>query len=197
MTKEEYMITMAKELKRLPKKDFDTAMEYFEEYFQEAGEENEQQAIEDLGTPKEAACQILQNIVKRQEEEPTRNVKQGISKVWVGVLAVFAAPVAIPLAIGVVAAIGSLFICAGAVAAAVVLTGAGGAAAGLVSLAAGIFLLFTNLLSGISNIGAGLILIGISVLIIMGGIKLFKWLAQGCARALGSIARKGGKENEK
>ena len=59
MTKTEYMRTLAHKLRRLPKEDYDKAMEYFEEYFAEAGPEFEQQAIEDLGSPKDAANQLI------------------------------------------------------------------------------------------------------------------------------------------
>lgn len=47
MTKSEYMKKLSYSLRRLPKEDFNQAIDYFEEYFAEAGEENEQQAIED------------------------------------------------------------------------------------------------------------------------------------------------------
>ena len=55
MTKSEYMKKLSYSLRRLPKEDFNQAIDYFEEYFAEAGEENEQQAIEDLGSPEDAA----------------------------------------------------------------------------------------------------------------------------------------------
>lgn len=51
MTKADYMKTLAYSLRHLPKEEFEQAMDYFEEYFAEAGPENEQQAIEDLGSP--------------------------------------------------------------------------------------------------------------------------------------------------
>ena len=44
MTKKEYMKKLAYQLRRLPKEDFDKAMDYFEEYFEDAGIENEQKA---------------------------------------------------------------------------------------------------------------------------------------------------------
>lgn len=37
MTKKEYMKKLAYQLRRLPKEDFDKAMDYFEEYFEDAG----------------------------------------------------------------------------------------------------------------------------------------------------------------
>ena len=36
MTKKEYMKKLAYQLRRLPKEDFDKAMDYFEEYFEDA-----------------------------------------------------------------------------------------------------------------------------------------------------------------
>ena len=46
MTRNEYMEQLKKYLKRLPKEDYDNAIEYFSEYFDEAGSENEQQVME-------------------------------------------------------------------------------------------------------------------------------------------------------
>lgn len=69
MRKEEYMKCLAKRLKKLPKRDFDMAMEYFEEYFEEAGPDREEQAILDLGTPEEAASQIIVDIAARNGQE--------------------------------------------------------------------------------------------------------------------------------
>ena len=43
MTRQEYMEELKKYLKRLPQEDFDNAIEYFSEYFEEAGPEKEQQ----------------------------------------------------------------------------------------------------------------------------------------------------------
>ena len=64
MTRKEYMEQLKKYLKRLPKEDYDNAIEYFSEYFDEAGPENEQQVMEDLGEPKEAARELLLNLLQ-------------------------------------------------------------------------------------------------------------------------------------
>ena len=45
MNKDAYMEALAVQLRKLPREDYVRAMEYFEEYFDEAGPENEQQAI--------------------------------------------------------------------------------------------------------------------------------------------------------
>ena len=64
MTRKEYMEQLRKYLKRLPKEDYDNAIEYFSEYFDEAGPENEQQVMEELGQPKEAARELLLNLLQ-------------------------------------------------------------------------------------------------------------------------------------
>mgnify|MGYP000032743119 CR=1 FL=1 len=64
MTKSEYMKKLSYSLRRLPKEDFNQAIDYFEEYFAEAGEENEQQAIEDLGSPEDAAKELIMNLAE-------------------------------------------------------------------------------------------------------------------------------------
>ena len=64
MTRNEYMEQLKKYLKRLPKEDYDNAIEYFSEYFDEAGSENEQQVMEELGEPREAARELLLNLLQ-------------------------------------------------------------------------------------------------------------------------------------
>lgn len=63
MTKEEYLSRLGKYLKCLPKEEYISAIQYFLEYFSDAGEENVQQVISELGTPKEAATELLKNLV--------------------------------------------------------------------------------------------------------------------------------------
>ena len=55
MTKTDYLAALEKYLKTLPEADYKEAMDYFTEYFEEAGSENEAQVIEELGDPKDAA----------------------------------------------------------------------------------------------------------------------------------------------
>ena len=50
LTKEEYLAQLKKYLKRLPKEDYNNAMDYFTEYFEDAGPEGEAALIQELGT---------------------------------------------------------------------------------------------------------------------------------------------------
>ena len=98
MNREEYMKCLRQKLRRLPKEDYNRAIEYFEEYFEDAGPKREQTAIEDLGTPDLAAESIIREFAVENAQKPEKNVKRSFSKVWVGVLAICAAPVGLPLA---------------------------------------------------------------------------------------------------
>ena len=100
MTKSEYMKILSHRLRRLPKEDYYRAIEYFEEYFAEAGPGHEEEAIQDLGNPEEAANALIVDFAAQSVEEPPKSVKKGLSAVWIAVLAVFAVPVALPVAVG-------------------------------------------------------------------------------------------------
>ena len=69
MTKTDYLAALEKYLKTLPEADYKEAMDYFTEYFEEAGPENEAQVIEELGDPKDAAEEIIRSLSSNQAEE--------------------------------------------------------------------------------------------------------------------------------
>lgn len=66
MNRTEYLKQLDKYLKRLPAEDYQNAMEYFTEYFDEAGPEGEEQVIRELGTPKEAASELLSALLNEK-----------------------------------------------------------------------------------------------------------------------------------
>ena len=63
MTREEYMAKLQKYLRKLPKQDYEDAIEYFNEYFSDTDEEGQQKLMEELGTPKEAAADLMCNLL--------------------------------------------------------------------------------------------------------------------------------------
>lgn len=69
MTSGEYLNQLQKYLKKLPQSDYEDAMEYFTEYFADAGPEKEQAVIEELGTPKQAAAELMVNLLDRKIDE--------------------------------------------------------------------------------------------------------------------------------
>lgn len=100
MTRTEYLAQLDKYLKKLPRKDYQETMDYFKEYFDEVGPEGEAAAMAELGSPKEAAHEIMINLLDKkmeeegQEDSSPRNTR---SIVQIAILSILAAPLAIPL----------------------------------------------------------------------------------------------------
>ena len=102
MTRTEYLAQLEKYLKKLPAKDYQEAMDYFTEYFDEVGPEGEAAAIAELGNPKEAAHEIIINLLDKKIEEDNQeagSVKNSKQIVQIAILSILAAPLAIPLLI--------------------------------------------------------------------------------------------------
>ena len=75
MTKYEFLGDLSRLLSQLPKEERDEAIKFYEDYFNEAGKENETKVIEELGTPQEVAKKILQENEK-EEEIPVSEAKK-------------------------------------------------------------------------------------------------------------------------
>lgn len=61
MNKSEFLAQLAQQLRGLPDEERDEALSYYSEYLDEAGEENEEAAIEELGGPETVARIIRAN----------------------------------------------------------------------------------------------------------------------------------------
>lgn len=96
MNRTEYMNALEKRLRILPGASYREAMAYFQEYFDEAGPEREQQAIEDLGSPENAAEQIITNMAIDKTSVPHKGIRKNMNALWIGILAICAVPVALP-----------------------------------------------------------------------------------------------------
>lgn len=59
MNRNDYMGALRRALSSLPDEERASALRYYEEFFDDAGPENEQKAIDDLGSPESVAAQIL------------------------------------------------------------------------------------------------------------------------------------------
>ena len=97
MTRTEYIAKLTKYLRKLPQKDYEEALEYFMEYFEEAGPENEARVIAELGTPKEAAHEVISRLIEEKIVEDKSSLRNKTAILWIAILAVLASPVALPI----------------------------------------------------------------------------------------------------
>lgn len=197
MNKVEYMTSLKKKLRHLPQEDLRKALEYFEEYFEDAGVANELQAIEDLGTPEIAAEQLITNLAISNTQEPVKNIKKGMNHIWIGILSIFAAPIALPIA--AVLALSILLIIFAIFLVIFVLFLAG--FAGIIICPIYIIISFTQIGSGIGSflnlLGMGIFTGGFGLITLIGAIKAFKASMNKSIGLFGKIAKKGGKSNDK
>ena len=205
MTSQEYLNQLQKYLKKLPQSDYEDAMEYFTEYFADAGPENEQAVIEELGTPKIAAAELMMNLLDKKmdehtamEQEEKRNEKKkttGASVIWIAVLTLFAAPIGAPVLISVIIVLLCVALCVALFDMSIFLAAAVGVAGGIKLRLRGI-LAVTVSFGGFSLItGMGILLIGISILCIVFGVYLAKWMGWLFVLCARRITRKGGRRS--
>ncbi|MGL4372404.1 MAG: DUF1700 domain-containing protein [Turicibacter sp.] len=102
MNRTQFIEELSKKLKRLPQEEIDNALSFYEEYFDEAGIDSQQDVLKELETPSIIASQLLTEYAFKEEVVEVSVPKKGISSVWFIVLAIFAAPIALPLAFALV-----------------------------------------------------------------------------------------------
>ena len=166
--------------------DYQEAMDYFSEYFEEAGPENEAQVIAELGTPKEAARDIISRLLDEKIIDQEKTPKSRVSMVWLAILAILSAPVTLPLALFLFLAVITI-LALGVAAIAVVLS------LGVAFLTSGIYMLFDSwsylnisFSATALSFGLGLLALGLSLLALLAAGAVCKVVG----RSIVNLARK-------
>ena len=142
MTKDEFLIRLRTLIAAMPKEERDDVMQYYSDYFEDAGPGKEQEVIRQLESPEAVASQVMGGTLPGGQEAQDRDQggpaygapaqgqqrhRNGLRSWWGVLLAICAAPIALPLAIAGAAVlvilalaallvIGSLILSAGAIA---------------------------------------------------------------------------------
>lgn len=177
MTKSEYMKKLSYSLRRLPKEDFN-------------------QAIEDLGSPEDAAKELIMNLAEKNMEQPPKTVKHSFKAVWIGILGICAAPIALPIALSLICVIAAVIVSVFCVFAGLFLTAVTLAGAAVIGVIGGAALLIQSLPDGLATLGFSLCCGAVGIMSVYGIFCFLKWLLYKVAQLLGKIM-KGGKKNEK
>ena len=195
MNRETYLKELKKYLKRLPEDDYKNAMEYFTEYFEEAGPDHEAEAIRELGSPREAAAELLSALIDEKtgassstgDKVQSRRYRSGdpipqgqrsdspLRILLIVCLAIFAAPVALPLAAAAftlllagVAIVVSVVLCIFICRVSMVLVG-------IYSVIRAFALLTVSLPGFLVITGGGLLSVGLGCLLFIASLFLCKW----------------------
>lgn len=165
MNKEVYLKELHRKLKKLPEEEREAALDYYNEYFDEAGEENVQLVIKKLGSPSQVASQILADFAVKDLDNNDESAKKGISAIWFIILAILASPIALPLLISVIALIFSLVVLCGSFIFTFFVLVLALSLSGIVSIIGGLSVFAQHWQTALFFIGSGLIASGIGILL--------------------------------
>lgn len=161
MTRKEYMTELSERLERLPAEERSAALAYYEEYFDEAGSGNEQDVIRELGSPASVASRILADHALKAARQAPHNPRKGLSAIWFVLLAVFAAPIALPFLFAIIGVLIAILVSVFAVG----IAGVGLIVGGAALFAGGFFGLFATPATALVLFGAAFLLWGIGKII--------------------------------
>lgn len=170
MNRQEFMNRLAAELRKLPKEEIQAAMEYYSEYFDEAGPGREAEVIRELGSPSKIATQLKADYAVRQLDDNNgrQTTKKGLSAILWVILGIFAAPIALPLAIALGAVAFAVFICILAVVFSLVVCLGAVCISGVALVVVGIIGLTGSFAGGLLLVGLGLISAGLTAILCVG-----------------------------
>lgn len=193
MTRTEYIAKLTKYLRKLPQQDYEEAIEYFMEYFEEAGPENEARVIAELGTPKEAAHEVISRLLEEKTVEDKSSLRNKTAILWIAILAVLASPVALPILLFFLAMIMTLLM----IIFAVIVTALALTFALLIS---GIYTFFTSfsllsvsLASTLFGGGLGLLMFGGALLLLLISFEICKLIVKLITLLIKWLIKKGRK----
>jgi uncharacterized membrane protein len=175
------MQRLKEKIKTLPPDEYVSAVQYYEEYFVEAGPENEQNVIKELGSPEKVAAMLKANHAVEDMEKSDGSAKKSLKTIFIVLLALFAAPIAIPIAIAIFAVIFSLVVTLVTVFVSIFAAAIGLAAGGFLALIASLFVIVQSPATFVFFMGAGLACIAAGVALFLVTVYVskicFRWIA--------------------
>lgn len=207
MNKEEYLQLLKKNLIHVSDVEKADAINYYTEYFEDAGVENEQKVIEELGSPVILARKIAAEVAIKEIDE-IREEKAGAQplgvngenegkvcekshdSIWKNLFVILSLlcsfPVWLPLSIVAVVLAFAVILVIGVFLLCIVVVGVALFFAGGVGIVAGIVGIFIHFFSGVAAIGVGLVIAGVGILLFHAG----KWLTKAVIALIVAMGRK-------
>ncbi|MCL2564083.1 MAG: DUF1700 domain-containing protein [Oscillospiraceae bacterium] len=184
MNRKQFLQDLRRELEALPFEERETAVTYYEEYFDEAGPEREQETISGFGTPAKIAAQLK---AEYAVNKPPKTPKEGFSKVWMVILAIFAFPLAFPLAIVIAALIFTLFAVFVSIIFAFGISAVALVLGGLACIVGGFAVIAASPATTLFFVGGGIAILGIGIIFAYGSHIVATKLMGAFARLLGRM----------
>lgn len=181
MNKEQYLISLGKSLSSLPGPEREDAMNFYEEYIADL-EENNPELLDTLDPPQQVAAQIKADIAIKTAGEKDLKKKKGLSTAWTVLLAVFALPIGVPVAIAVAVVALALIIVALAIIISLFAVALAVVVYGIASLFSAIMMIPVSPPVALFYFGIALLGLGLGYLISIGvydlSKRIFIWIAR-------------------
>jgi uncharacterized membrane protein len=192
MNRAEFLSQLEQHLVGISPDEIRDVIAYYNEYFDDAGPENEAKVINELISPYRLAAQIKAESAVRglNENESPPPMKNGISAIWWVALGILALPIALPLVFGAFGVLIGLSAAAFGVIVALFAAGIAALFSGFVVVILGILAIPIHLPTGIFYLGIGLLAIGFSFLLGLLVYVLAKGLIYFIAWAMNNIRRR-------
>lgn len=191
MDKQTFLRRLEEGLRQLPPEEREDILAYHREYFQDAGPEQEAKVIQELGDPDLLARRLLSEYGEQppasppppppSQLQPEAPKKKRPSGVLVAILAVLAAPIALPLAAALGAVAIALAVAALSVALALMAVIVGVLVTGIALVALGVSALALYPPAALVVLGAGLVCCGLGLFGVMPVILLIQAMFRGLA----------------
>ncbi len=184
MNKEEYLTRLQYCISQLPPVEAQNTMQYYREYFDDAGEENFASVMAELGTPEQLAAKICSSYgINYQQPVNENNTSKAVI---IAIIAVLTCPIWFTAGIVILSLVFSLFMVILSLIFAAGVVGICLIFAGLLVFAAGFPTLFTHVPTGTMLIGAGLVLCAVGILFSL----LLIWMILGTKDLISFIIKK-------
>lgn len=190
MNKEEYLKKLRSKIKKLPNEEVDEAIDYYRQYFEEAGEHNADTVISRLGSPAFVASQILADYAIKDLNSHKNTPKKNFSAIWFIILAIIASPIALPLALFIICFALTLILVCGVSILAFFIFIIGLPISGIFSILSGAAVIMQDWQTSIFFMGIGIIGVGIGLLLFSPFVQFSKKVSSSIVKLLKKLLDK-------
>lgn len=180
MDKNKYLDKLGDRLDKLPLGELGKVLQKYEKYFEDAGEEREQDVIEELGPYKKLAVKIEEEYFANDDYfliDIINDKREGISTVKIIVLIltvyIWAPLIAVTYIFNTALLLGGISLLF----------------FGLFMIVVGIVTMFTSASTGLFFVGTGFVLIALGILVFIAGLVLFKLVRRAISSIFGKSKR--------
>lgn len=190
MNRNEFMRRLEILLSDISKEERDEALQYYRDYFEDAGAEHEAEVIRELESPEKVAETIKADLKREfQDVQEPPKTSNGLKILLIVLIVLVGAPIILPVGFGLVVAALGIVIAAFSFFAGLVLGAVAIMGAGLVVIVVGIPLLVVALPAGLLSVGSGLLIFVVGLIGTAATVKLCMVMYPAMFRILVNICR--------